>query len=231
MVKKISIITVVFNGVDILEKTILSVLSQKHNNIEFIIIDGGSDDGTVEIIKRYEEKLAYWISEKDYGIYDAMNKAIEIATGDGLLFLNAGDCLVGSVLADKMTIPSYLQVKTCSKRGVHYKIKLKSEKLGISNCHQGIIFENKKIKYNLDYKIAGDYDYFLQHGYTQHNPKLFATEGYIFYDNNGFSKVNYKLRDKEIADIILKNFGFRNYMRFSTVAKIKQLIKLILWRK
>lgn len=88
---KISVITVCYNAVDTLEKTIQSVLEQTYHNIEYIIIDGGSTDGTVEIIHRYVDYLAYWVSEPDRGIYDAMNKGIERATGEWVNFMNAGD--------------------------------------------------------------------------------------------------------------------------------------------
>jgi glycosyltransferase involved in cell wall biosynthesis len=88
---RVSIITVVYNGVAHLEKTIQSVLSQTYPHIEYIIIDGGSTDGTLDIIRQYDDKLDYWISEPDNGIYDAMNKGIRLATGEVIGLLNAGD--------------------------------------------------------------------------------------------------------------------------------------------
>lgn len=94
----VSIITVVYNGVAHLEKTILSVLNQTYPNIEYIIIDGGSTDGTLDIIRRYDDRLDYWVSESDEGIYDAMNKGIALATGEVIGLLNAGDWyLEGSI--------------------------------------------------------------------------------------------------------------------------------------
>lgn len=93
---KISVVTVCFNAVDAIEETILSVLNQTYRSIEYIIIDGGSTDGTVDIIKKYANKLAYWISEPDKGIYDAMNKGIKVATGEYINFMNAGDSFYGN---------------------------------------------------------------------------------------------------------------------------------------
>ena len=87
----ISIITVVRNGEKYLEQTIQSVLNQTYDNIEYIIIDGASTDGTLDIIKKYEDQIAYWVSEPDGGIYDAMNKGIELATGEIIGILNSDD--------------------------------------------------------------------------------------------------------------------------------------------
>lgn len=88
---RITIITVVYNGEDVLEKTIQSVINQKYENIEYIIVDGCSTDSSIDIILKYEEKIDCWISEKDSGIYDAMNKGIKLAAGEWLNFMNAGD--------------------------------------------------------------------------------------------------------------------------------------------
>ncbi|HEY9770035.1 MAG TPA: glycosyltransferase family 2 protein [Coleofasciculaceae cyanobacterium] len=87
----ISVITVVFNAKESLEPTIQSVINQSYENTEYIIIDGGSTDGTLEIIKQYEPDLKYWISESDRGIYDAMNKGIKLAKGKIIGILNSGD--------------------------------------------------------------------------------------------------------------------------------------------
>ena len=87
----LSIVTVVKNGDIILEKTILNVINQSYTQIEYIIIDGGSTDNTLAIIKKYDASINYWISEPDKGIYDAMNKGIKKATGDWINFMNAGD--------------------------------------------------------------------------------------------------------------------------------------------
>ena len=94
----ITIITVSYNAVRTIENTILSVLNQVYLDIEYIIIDGGSTDGTLDIIKKYQEKIAYWVSEPDKGIYDAMNKGIEKATGDYLFFLGADDILMENAI-------------------------------------------------------------------------------------------------------------------------------------
>jgi cellulose synthase/poly-beta-1,6-N-acetylglucosamine synthase-like glycosyltransferase len=93
----ITIITVVFNGAKTLEQTIISVITRSYDNIEFIIIDGGSTDGTLDIIKKYDHAVDYWVSEPDKGTYDAMNKALDIALGDRIYFLGCDDLLVNNL--------------------------------------------------------------------------------------------------------------------------------------
>ena len=85
---KISIVTISYNAITEIEKTILSVINQTYTNIEYIIIDGGSTDGTVNIIKQYVDKISIWKSEPDHGVYDAMNKGIKLASGEWILFMN-----------------------------------------------------------------------------------------------------------------------------------------------
>src|SRR6186713_1857154 len=84
---KISIVTISFNQGDFLERTICSVLDQNYPNLEYIIIDGGSTDGSVEIIKKYQDKLTYWVSEKDKGMYDAIQKGLQRTTGEIMCWL------------------------------------------------------------------------------------------------------------------------------------------------
>src|ERR1700741_2610648 len=87
---KLSVITVVFNNLRDIERTMLSVLNQTYPNIEYIVIDGLSNDGTLDIIRKYRDRIKL-VSEKDNGIYDAMNKGLNMATGDYVLFMNSGD--------------------------------------------------------------------------------------------------------------------------------------------
>ncbi|WP_228850340.1 glycosyltransferase family 2 protein [Aegicerativicinus sediminis] len=99
---KLSIITINFNNINGLKKTIQSVLKQSFHNYEYIIIDGGSNDGSAQLIEEYAAELSYWISEPDNGIYDAMNKGIKKAIGEYCLFLNSGDYLLGSTTLEKI---------------------------------------------------------------------------------------------------------------------------------
>lgn len=106
----ISIVTVSYNAVLTIEQTILSVINQTYPNVEYIIIDGGSTDGTVDIIKKYANKIAYWVSEPDKGIYDAMNKGGLKATGDFIQFLNAGDWFENEHVIEKIFKDWYKRV-------------------------------------------------------------------------------------------------------------------------
>jgi glycosyltransferase involved in cell wall biosynthesis len=112
MLLYISLITINYSNFLGLQKTIFSVLAQTYLNFEFIIIDGGSTDGSKDLIDYYKDKLAYWVSEPDNGIYHAMNKGIAKASGDYLLFLNAGDVFVNNHVIENM-VTSCLNAPIC----------------------------------------------------------------------------------------------------------------------
>ena len=224
----ISIITVVRNGRDVIEQTIRSVFDQRYPNIEYIIIDGGSTDGTVEIIRRYADRLSFWTSEPDNGIYDAMNKALGHVHGEGHLFLNAGDHFVGDVLSDGLLIPSHLPVRKKDFFGRIRPVRPKDHRQGLPYCHQGIIFETKDIRFDTKYRFAADYLYYLDHGYT----RLPASDvdGHVYYDNTGLSKINSRARDRELAGIIKVRFGQFWYAMFIVKCAVKDTIRAVLRR-
>lgn len=91
MLPKITVVTVVYNGILTLDATIKSVISQTYSNWEYIVVDGGSTDGTLELLKKYNSQISIIISEKDDGLYDAMNKGIALSTGEWICFMNCGD--------------------------------------------------------------------------------------------------------------------------------------------
>lgn len=104
---RISVVTVCYNAVDIIETTILSVINQTYDNIEYIVIDGASKDGTLEVIEKYRDKISCLVSEPDKGIYDAMNKAIGLATGQWISFMNAGDVFHDTEVIEKICFIRY----------------------------------------------------------------------------------------------------------------------------
>ena len=145
---KISVVTVCYNAADTIERTMLSVLNQTYHDIEYIIIDGGSTDGTVDIIRKYADKIAYWASEPDKGIYDAMNKGIKVATGEWINFMNAGD-----IFCDKNVLTNIFSTGSVDEysflfsdfyvyeKGIKIKVSASYEK-GIL-LHQSIIYKRK----------------------------------------------------------------------------------------
>lgn len=169
---KISIITVSYNAALSIESTILSVLNQSYCNIEYIIIDGGSTDGTVDIIKRYDNKISYWVSESDNGIYDAMNKGILQATGEWINFMNSGDSFV-----EKDVIKNIFFNEIDDSYAVVYGntefvyadriqiIKQVNDEVHkyMPACHQSIFcrtIEMKKRLFDTKLKIAADFKFF-----------------------------------------------------------------------
>ena len=176
-----SIITVTRNAEKVLEQTLLSVMNQTYNNIEYIIIDGASNDGTVEIIKRYESGINYWISEPDNGLYDAMNKGLQAATGDYVWFLNAGDVLQHhnivaelATIAEQAGLPDILYGETdlMDKTGkIFAERRLKtpqnltwqSFKMGMLVCHQAFIAKRSIApEYDLQYHFSADFDWCIR---------------------------------------------------------------------
>jgi putative colanic acid biosynthesis glycosyltransferase len=162
----VSIITVVYNGEDFLEASIQSVINQTYENIEYIIIDGGSTDNTTKLIKRYKDKVDYWVSEKDSGVYDAMNKGIDASNGDFLFFLGADDLLADNILGKifndlknkYVLVYGNVQYNTGSfvKSKFSYKTYLHN-----TIHHQAAFYDKnlfKNFRYDKKYKISADYE-------------------------------------------------------------------------
>ena len=175
----VTIITVVYNGGDHIEQAIRSVISQSYDNIEYIVIDGGSTDQTLDIIRKHENQIDYWISEPDHGIYDAMNKAIKCSSGDWLMFLGADDVLLNSVQIFVESITDnacvyYGNVKFTNNEKL-YDGKFNMLKLIRKNIpHQGIFYPRSifdKALFETKYELLADYVY---------NLKMFTTTRYIY---------------------------------------------------
>jgi len=234
---KISIITITYNAETVLEKTLQSILNQNDKNFEYIIVDGASKDKTVEIIRKYEKFISEnqydnfkkeqfrWISEPDTGLYDAMNKGIDLATGDFLWFMNAGDKIYDTTTlskilhamqenpkADLFYGQSLMIDENDNPLGERHKIapkKLKKKNLlnGLVVCHQSILVrKNIAPYYDLQYQVSADYDW---------TNEVLSKSAQNVYINNylsrfmvaGLSSVHRKLSWKERYYIMKKHFG------------------------
>jgi glycosyltransferase involved in cell wall biosynthesis len=235
--KTISIVTIVFNDKKGLEKTILSVLSQEFNDFEFIIIDGGSTDGTKEVIDKYKDNIDFYISEKDQGIYDAMNKGVTIANGRWLNFMNAGDIFYSS----KVLSSIFKEIKHKNKAliyGYKYENSLPIYPHSIDFLKKGILMGNHQsmffnsliigqdLFYSLKYPIYGDYELvnriFLKHGEDSFK---YLNLPIAIYEGGGISSmVSYQKR-KDKFKIIFHSYGFIGVLKAMFYSKISKNTK------
>ena len=224
---KFSIITVTYNAEKVLEDTIQSVISQTYRNVEYIIVDGASKDHTLEIVNKYHNRINKVISEPDKGLYDAMNKGIQLATGDYLCFLNAGDKFHDSETLQKIVhtlkgqeLPDVIYGETAivDEEGhfLHMRrlstpahLNWKSFKQGMLVCHQAF-FVNRELAinhlYDLQYHFSADFDWcirIMKKAKCLHNTRLTL----IDYLNEGMTTKNHKASLKERFCIMAKHYG------------------------
>ncbi|MDY6934520.1 MAG: glycosyltransferase family 2 protein [Spirochaetota bacterium] len=221
----ISIITVVLNSEQFIEGTIRSVLDQSYDNIEFIIIDGNSTDNTQNIIKKYENQIDYWISEPDNGIYDAMNKGLELATGDYVNFLNAGDRFynndtlailfhdVNSVDIDLVYGDTIVQTEKGNKLGYLKAFDYNKKNLirmGTRTVsHQSLfIKKNKTPFYDSKYQLKGELDWYFEILESNKDLKIFYKNiPVVYYSLGGFGYNNFYKNLYERIVLIYNRFG------------------------
>jgi len=221
----ITVITVVYNGAKYLEDTIKSVINQTYPNVEYIIIDGGSTDGTIDIIKKYEDYIDYWVSEPDKGIYDAMNKGIVVASGQWINFLGSDDIILSNAVnnilkyLNKKNIAVYGNVimKTTNKV---YDGKFNYFKLFFKRniCHQSIFYNAKIIKrysFNLKYSILADYALNL----------VIFIDKYFIYAPYIIAIYNDKGKSSNIVDYNFKKDKIK--LLFSHIFNIMKLRKIL----
>lgn len=231
---KVSVITVVYNSRSQLEPTVLSVINQSYTNIEFIVIDGGSTDGTIEIIKKYEQNIAYWVSEKDNGIYDAMNKALNVVTGDWVYFLGAGDLLLD--VLDKI-VPIFRNSATVYYGDVYRTdlLKIFDGKFSLLRstrmciCHQAIFYPAaaiKKYRFNTKYRVQADHNLNMELQGNGSNRFEYFNAVVCIYRGDGYSAIT---RDTEFfqdrLSIVKRNFPYPAYLYAFFLDKILKFIK------
>lgn len=240
----LSIVTVVYNGEKHLEQTIQSVLNQTYNNIEYIIIDGSSSDKTLDIIKKYEDKIDLWQSEPDKGIYDAMNKGIDLSIGEYIYMLNSGDSLLENIINSIIPIMMihknevlYGAVNKCKNNIFYDTIARNILDINTGMIPHQSIFIPKKYhelfgKYDLKYKIVADYDFISK--LVINNVSFFYTNLIIAnYDYTGISSIGNKLQWKETKEV-MKKYGFYVKAKFNCrlyFLSIKILKKILFIRE
>ena len=214
----LSIITINLNDVNGLEKTINSVINQTFQDFEYIIIDGGSSDKSLELINRNKERINYWVSEKDSGVFNAMNKGIKVANGTYLLFLNSGDVLNGtSALQDFISSPDFHGDIIYGNYKFQDGNKVYPDRLSplffikSSLPHQSTFFKKQVFDrmgyYNEDYKIVSDRAFYI---------KCFLSNQFIFKHINYFLTVfdlsgisndsNYSFKKREEDNAVFKEY-------------------------
>ena len=241
--KKLSVITITWNAATTLERTLRSVREQSWPHIEHLIIDGGSDDGTLELIGRYAHEQLRWVSEPDRGLYDAMNKGAAMAKGDYLCFLNAGDTFFAADTVEKMMLtfedasaPDILYGETAivdnagtflhmRRLKAPEKLNWKSFRQGMVVCHQAFIVKRELFEpYNLAYRFSSDFDWsirMMKKATSIHNTRLTL----INYLNEGMTTRNRKASLKERYRIMARHYGqlstFLHHLWFVVRALLK----------
>lgn len=236
----ITIITVCFNAEYEIENTILSVINQTYPNIEYIIIDGGSIDGTIDIIKKYECSISYWISEPDKGIYDAMNKGLKLAKGEWVNFMNAGDVFASTEslnnikfkLMDnsiKVIYSDNIRLYEGEIIGYRKVANINSIKYSMPFCHQSSLIRNftqKKYLFDLQYRICADYNLFLDI-YLNYGARVFK---YIDVPISSFDLSGLSSKQKKESCIERMKIHYKNKLFTSILRDFILYIKIYIWK-
>jgi glycosyltransferase involved in cell wall biosynthesis len=224
MNKQLSIITINFNSAEGLQKTIESVISQVFSDFEYIIIDGGSTDSSVNVIKQYENRITYWISEPDKGVYNAMNKGILQAKGEYCLFLNSGDTLYSKTILNEIFNMNYAEdiitgnflkqypKKEIVDKGHAYHRAKEGKNLSlfdffVSNIpHQATFIKRKLFDryglYDENYKIVSDWLFFLKTIVFESVEVKYIDTTIARFDMEGISNANMALHMLERRKIL-----------------------------
>lgn len=230
----ITVVTVVYNAESTLEQTILSVINQTYDNVEYILVDGVSTDGTLDIIKKYEDKIDYWISEPDKGIYDAMNKGISLASGTWINFMNAGDEFYTVNVVEYCVScmkPNYCYYGDYYNKLLKKKINQKKYKdILLQNiCHQSIFYYTNILKnevFNLKYPLLADYALNLK----LFSEKKFKNINFMVanYDGNGQSNLIVdRVFWKDYNGLIYKYYGLPIFILFILRRCIRKFFFLV----
>ena len=217
---KFSIVTINYNDVDGLNHTIESVIAQSYNDYEYIVIDGGSTDGSLDIIKNYSESIAFWISEKDRGIYHAMNKGVEHAHGDYCIFMNSGDRFFANSVLEQVAINTTNEDIIVGKVTIDDKNTIISPppisgELTLYHLysgaipHQGTFIRTellRKYPYDENLKISSDWKFFVQTLILDNSSIRYLDIYVAKYNIDGVSSSNPELMRKEKDEVLASFF-------------------------
>jgi glycosyltransferase involved in cell wall biosynthesis len=219
---KLSVITIVYNNVRDIERTVLSVLNQSYPNIEYLVIDGASNDGTMDILRQYESRISKLVSERDKGIYDAMNKGLALATGDYVLFMNSGDEIYSSKTVENIfasgddadiyygeteMFDDAWQSLGRRRHKAPDAFTWKDFKYGMSISHQAIYIRKSLTEpYDLTYKLSSDIDWILRA--AKKAKKIVNVKAVVAkYLVGGMSKKKHRQSLAERFSIFVKHYG------------------------
>ena len=204
---KLSIITINYNHAEGLRKTIESVVSQTSNDFEYIVIDGGSTDGSVDVIQEYAGKIDYWVSEPDGGIYPAMNKGIHVARGEYCIFMNSGDCFYNSKVIERVI--KYKKTEDVVSGDIIYPgqgVWTNPDKITMARFykhaiyHQACFIKTKLLKetpYDENMKVAADWKWFIDMLIFQNATYIHIPVTISLYEGAGISEAGTTLGHKE----------------------------------
>jgi glycosyltransferase involved in cell wall biosynthesis len=240
----ITVVTVVRNGEETLEQTILSVINQTYTNIEYIVVDGASTDGTLDIIRKYEDRIDYWMSEPDGGIYYAMNKGIDLATGEWINFMNSGDSFYNKnvlktifeehIITDDIVYGDVFLIfrfDSVVQKAKPLNLILKQMVFSHQAAFVRLVLM-KEMKFDTVFKSGGDYN-FLYHCYKINKRFLYVPFIIAAYNAEYGMSRNYALRQYEDACIqgIEHTLNWKvTYISNCLIYNIKRIIKRILPR-
>ena len=219
---KVSVITVCYNAIIGIDKTIKSVVGQTYPEIEYIVIDGGSTDGTLDVINNYREKISYFVSEPDGGIYDAMNKGIKAATGEWINFMNAGDTFSSKTIISTVFSEGHKDGIEVIYGDVYFKESqdciylqparpLNFLRRAMPFCHQSSFVKKETLKeFDKQFQICADYSFFYSLYHDKPNSFCYKSVPISVYDNrHGLSIDNPRQHRHENLEIRSKHKDLR----------------------
>lgn len=232
---KYSIITVNYNNKDGLRNTIESVIHQTYRDFEFIVIDGGSTDGSADILKEYDEQISYWVSEKDTGIYNGMNKGISKATGDYLNFMNSGDCFYDNTVLQQVAVQQ-TDADIIVGRDYHYNETKQRGHASVQPSritmihffvatldHQSSFIKRELFinsPYREDFRLVSDWIFFTEKVVSEEKLVHFIPNIICRREEGGLSEQQFERNRKEINDYLQQFLPPGVYADYATLAKL-----------